>query len=441
MNARDVALQVVRDVFPSEGRARTAQESLDYRVRAAGLDARDRAFVTELAYGAIKMRRALDWYLQPFLGDRAATIPPTTRDVLRLAIYELRYTRADEHATVYEFVEIAKRHGHRGLAALVNAVLRSYLREPALDPSPESFEDRDDYMGTKFSLPTWLVRQWREVFGGDALERICNGVNAPARAAVSVNTLRASVVDVAERLAAAGIDVQPSSYVPESLLVSGARANVARDASGDAAWWMQSESSAACVEVLHPQPGERVADLCSGRGNKALQIAARMEGEGELVCVDRDEYRMRTLLERFGRHGATVRALVEDVREDVLPGRFDRVLLDAPCSGTGVVGRHPEARWRKQAGDGERLALVQSRLLEAAAAAVFEGGALVYAVCSTDSREGVEVVNSFLARHHFGRGLVPAQFAPFLTDDGDVLVPPGIDGRDGFYIARLERSL
>lgn len=439
MNAREVALHVVRDVFPSGGRERTAQESLDYRVRAAELDARDRAFATELAYGAIKMRRALDWYLQPFLGARAATIPPTTHEVLRLAMFELRYTRADAHATVYEFVEIAKRHGHRGLTGLVNAVLRSYLRDGVLEPSPERFADPDEYLGTVHSLPTWLVRQWRRTFGNERLVQICGGVNDPPQASITANRLRATPAAVAKHLAERGVSTRASALVPESLLVdAGGPVHGEPD---DGAWRTQSESSAVCAEILRPQPGERVADLCSGRGNKALQIAGRMENEGELICVDRDERKIRTLLERFARCGASASAVVGDVRGDTLAGRFDRALLDAPCSGLGVVGRHPEARWKRHAGDGERLAPLQAELLEAAAPAIFEGGALVYAVCSTDPREGVEVVNGFLERRNFGRGLVPAQLEPFLTDDGDVLVPPGIGGRDGFYIARLERSL
>src|SRR5271170_7755305 len=132
MNAREVALNAVRDVFPAPGAGgveRGAQDALDYRARKAGLDARDRAFATELAYGAIKMRRALDWYLEPFIGARKEPLPQAIAEILRLAVYEIIYTRADEHATVFEFVNLAKRYGHRGVGNLVNAVLRSFLRD------------------------------------------------------------------------------------------------------------------------------------------------------------------------------------------------------------------------------------------------------------------------------------------------------------------------
>ncbi len=440
MNARDVALHVVRDVFPSTGRARGAQEALDYRVRAAGLGARDRAFATELAYGAIKMRRLLDWYLQPFVGDRAATLAATAHEVLRLAVYELRFTRADEHATVYEFVEIAKRRGHRGLAGLVNAVLRSYLREPPPEPARDLFHDDDEYVGTRYSLPTWLVRQWRDVFGTSRLEAMCDGVNGPPQVAITVNLRRSDPAVLAERLRIDGVETRPSSIVSESLLVerSGEPLHEER---AQATWWMQSESSAVAVEVLGPQPGEQIADLCSGRGNKALQIASRLGGDGELVCVDRDVRKTDVLQRRLAEYGLVASAFASDVREIDLGRRFDRVLLDVPCSGTGVVGRHPEARWKKESSDGERLAAVQQALLEAASCVVRDGGALVYAACSNDPRESTEIVERFLCQHRFVRGLIPGAMEEFLTGAGDVSIPPGIDGRDGFYVARLERAL
>ncbi len=440
MNAREVALQVVRDVFPSEGRERSAQEALDYRVRAAKLDARDRAFTTELAYGAIKMRRALDWYLDPFLGDRAVRLPPTTREILRLAVFELRYTRADAHATLYEFVEIAKRHGHRGLASLANAVLRSYLREPPLEPQRELFEDENEYLGTLYSLPTWLVRQWRSLFGGAMLEEMCSGVNRPAQFALSVDRRRIGVAELAESLREQSVESRSSALVPESLLVESV-GTALREESAQGRWWVQSESSATVVEVLQPQLGERIADLCSGRGNKALQIGCRLAGEGSLSCVDRDSRKIQVLEQRFAEHRLDASVLVADVRELEMNERFDRVLLDAPCSGTGIVGRRPEARWKKESGDGERLAATQKTLLDAAAPLLYDGGALVYAVCSTDRRECMEIVDAFIERNRFSRGLIPAQLEPFLTESGDVLIPPGIEGRDGFYIARLERTL
>jgi 16S rRNA (cytosine967-C5)-methyltransferase len=438
MNARELALEVVRDVFPSPGSRtveRTAQASFDYRARRAQLADRDRAFAAELAYGSIKMRRALDWHLQPFLEH--PQLPDAIREILRLATYELVFTRADAHATVFEFVNLAKRHGHRGLANLVNAVLRSLLRAGPSEPRPESFESQDDYLGTRYSLPTWLVRQWRQTFG-DALESICAAVNEPARAAVTVNTRKGSPQAVADRFRADGVETQRSAYVAETLLLG---RGLAGRTNGEGLWWPQSESSAMPVDVLGPQPGESILDACSGRGNKALQIGARLDDQGALCCIDSDARKTAVLQKRLEEAGIAAALVTGDASTEVLPAdrRFDRVLLDAPCSGTGVVGRHPEARWKKQGIDGERLALTQRALLEQVSRYLYPGGALVYAVCSTDPRETTEVIDWFLARQNFERGLIPFAYAGFLTPSGDVIVPPGIAGRDGFYIARVER--
>jgi 16S rRNA (cytosine967-C5)-methyltransferase len=442
VNAREVALLAVRDVFPATPNSaeRGAQEALEYRARKAGLDARDRAFATELAYGAIKMRRALDWYARPYVGCRTRPLPPTIGEILRLALYEIVYTRADRHATVFEFVNLAKRYGHRGVADLVNAVLRSFLKAPVPEISRDEFHDDDDYLGTRYSLPTWLVRQWSSTFGSD-VELVCAAVNEPAATAVTVNRLAIEPDDLQKRFDAEGIATRPSEIVPESLLVNGAGAQLHREErSASGAWWIQSESSAMPAAVLNPQPEESILDVCSGRGNKALQIGARMEGEGTLLCIERDERKAGVLSKRLEEARVAAGVVVGDAAAPLLePGRrFDRVLVDAPCSGIGVVGRHPEARWKKQRGDGERLALTQQAILDRVATAVYDGGTLVYAVCSTDPRETIEIVEWFRSHQNFERGLIPASFEPFLTEEGDVLVPPGLHGRDGFFISRLE---
>ncbi|MDQ2865960.1 MAG: hypothetical protein M3R51_07010 [Candidatus Eremiobacteraeota bacterium] len=442
ISARDAALQTVRDVFPATPQSveRGAQDALDYRSRKADLDARDRAFATELAYGSIKMRRTLDWYLKPFIGERASTLPPVIREVLRLGIYEFAYTRADEHATVFEWVNVAKRNGHRGVANLVNAVLRSFLRDRPSEPRREMFASDEEYLGTRYSLPGWLVRQWSGVFG-EAVEAVCASVNDPARAAITVNTMKASVSETMDRFASDGVETSQSRWAAESLLIGDASYARRREPDAHGAWWIQSESSAMPVDILNPQPGEAALDVCSGRGNKALQIGARIRGEGTLLCIEADVRKAEVLQRRCA--GASVSAaIVTGDATQVLLGdsqRFDRVLVDAPCSGVGVIGRHAETRWKKQSGDGERLSATQARILDRSAAYVHAGGALVYAVCSSDPRETSEVVDAFLSRNNFQRGLIPGSYEPFLTARGDVLIPPGIEGRDGFFIARLER--
>ncbi len=422
-NSRELALTVIRDVFGPEERG--AHAAFDARARKTDLDARDRAFAAELAYGTIKQRRLLDWYLGPYLTGRDKPLPPAIQEILRLGVYQLRMlSGVDVHAAVYETVNLALRHGHKGTAGLVNAVLRRFIADARPPPHPSDFDDLDHYLGTAYSVPTWIAAHLGAVFG-DLREPILSGINAAPQHALRVNALRSTIPDAVSALEAGGAHVRPSPLVAESLVVLSGQAN--DDPQGR--WTIQGETACVPVDVLAPQRGETVLDLCSGRGNKSVQAAARMDDCGQLICVEIESKKTKLLHENLERAGVTCAAVVEgDVRRVVLP-EADAVLLDAPCSGLGILGRHPEARWRKSPDDGERLAVLQSDLLAAAAQRVKPGGRLVYSVCSSDPREGLEVSGAFLGGH--------PQFARAASD---LLIPPGLEGRDGFYVAYLTRT-
>ena len=434
-SAREVAFQVVRDVFGPETRA--AQAAFDVRSRKAGLDARDRAFAAELAYGSIKQRRLIDWYLAPYVGDRSKTLAPAIADVLRLGTYQVRFmTGVEDHAAVSETVNLAWRHGHKGTAGLVNAVLRRMIADGPMTPEPVDFKSDDDYLGVRFSVPTWVAAQFGRAFDGRR-EAVLAGINASPQHAVRVNALRASVVEVRAELAARNVSTRDSDFVGESLLVESG--TVGDDLAGR--WSVQGEAATMAVDLLAPQPGESVLEFCSGRGNKSVQLAARMRGEGVLTCIEIDPKKVRVLREMLERCDVTNAAIVQgDARTSALEVRADAVLLDAPCSGLGILGRHPEARWRKAPEDGARLAELQAALLRSAADRTVPGGRVLYSVCTPDPREGRDVVDAFLAADaDFARVPLPQRYAAFASG-GDALVPPGIDGRDGFYFALLRRS-
>jgi len=439
--AREVALVVVRDTFGDQPRA--TREAMDYRLRRSGLTARDRAFATELAYGAIKMRRALDERLAPFLGPKAATLPKPIAEILRLGAYQLVYMSGVEpYAAVSESVGLARIYGHKGTAGLVNAVLRRVAEhveahgraEPAPLPGAS-----DDAVARRASLPTWLVTQWRKRFGSDRLAAIVAGVNAPAPIGIGLDTRRIDVAAARARLAEHGADAVPSAFAADTLVARDAH-GVDLETLGAGRWFLHAESAALPVDLLDPQPGEAIYEACSGRGNKTLQIVARTQGRGSLEAVDIDERKVERLRERLAVHDAAYVRLA--ARDASLPGPddCDAVLVDAPCSGIGIVGRQPEARWRKSPDDALRLAPEQRAILAAAATRVKPGGRLIYAVCSTDPREGDEVIDAFLATHPaFARAALPARYTPLATAAGDVLVAPGIEGRDGFFIASVFR--
>jgi len=430
---------VVRDTFGDQPRA--AREAMDYRLRRSSLTGRDRAFATELAYGAIKMRRALDERLAPFLGAKAATLPKPIAEILRLGAYQLVYMNGVEpYAAVSESVGLARIYGHKGTAGLVNAVLRRVADEFAAAPPERPLEDDDDAIARRASLPTWIVAHWRSRFGEQRLAEIVAGVNAPAPIGIGLDRRRIDATTARALLAEHGADAEPSGFVADTLIANDAH-GIDVELLGAGRWFLHAESAALPVDLLDPQPGEAIYEACCGRGNKTLQIVARLNGEGSFEAVDLDERKVQRLRERLAVHDAAFVQVV--ARDAAFPGAADRdaVLVDAPCSGIGIVGRQPEARWRKSPDDGARLAPEQRRILAAAATRVIPGGRLVYAVCSTDSREGDEVIAEFLGAHpQFERLPLPARYAPLTTAAGDVLVAPGIAGRDGFFIASLRRS-
>ncbi len=435
-SARETALRTVRDVFSPEQRG--AQAAFDHHVRESGLDARDRAFAAEIAYGSIKMRRLLDWYLAPYVGGREHPLPPAIMEILRLGVYQLRCMGGvDDHAAVYETVNLARRYGHKGTAGLVNAVLRRFIADAPPAPQPGDGKNETDAAALAASLPTWITRQWEQTFGSALLPEILKGVNAQPQQALLVNALRATRDEVLAELAARGVAARASEYVDETIVVTEGVAG--EDPAGR--WTVQSESAALCVALLDPRPGERIVELCSGRGNKSVQLAGRMQNRGELLCVERDRRKNDVQALLLARSGVSIaRTRCADAREPVAAEHgSDGVLLDAPCSALGVIGRHPESRWRKTPADGERLAEVQAELLDSAAARVRPGGRMVYGVCSTDPREGRDAVAAFLGRTpEFALGEIPPALRAF-EREGALLVPPGIEGRDGFYLARLER--
>ncbi|SRR5579875_462105 len=438
MTSRDLALAVVRDVFPKDGKARGAHESFDYRAARSGLDARDRAFAAELAYGSIRARRYLDWLLAPFLGSRAQRLPPTIAEILRLGAYQLAKMTVEPHAAVGETVGLARRHGHRGTAGLVNAVLRRVSEREEIERIPQRrhFSSDDDFLGTLHSFPTWIVALVRRVFGSELVEEILRGMNLPAQPAVRVNLLSATVEETIEQLRSFGAVATQSQLVPETLLLD----RMPPGADPRQRWEIQGEIAAVPVDVLAPQADEEGVELCSGRGNKTLQIVARMHDRGRLEAIEADRAnveRLRARVEQLGIRSVRVEHADATAASG---GAAAFVLLDAPCSGLGILGRQPEARWRKRPDDPARLAQLQAALLESAAARGRPGGRLVYSVCSFAPEETEERMTAFLDCHpEFSRAAIPARYAPWATAAGDLRFPPGIERRDGFFIALLER--
>lgn len=399
-------------------------------LRDSGLDERDRAFATDLVYGTIRRQRSLD-HLLGLAADRPLDVlDPPARVALRLGAYQL-LADVPAHAAVGETVAVAPRRAR----AYVNAVLRAVARLGPPWPWPEG--DDAPALGVRLSYPDWIVEQLVAEYGLDDARATLEICNEPPPVAVRVNTRRATVDQVAAELRDTGADVTSGALVEGALVVRGIGdpARVQPIAKGRAT--PQDEASQAVVDVLDPYPGDIVVDAAAAPGGKATAVAERV-WEGRVVACDVQTRRIRLVAvarDRL-RLGRVVPVVADSRRMPVRDGSADRVLVDAPCSGLGVLRRRAELRWRIRPDDVPHLVDLQRELLRAAARAVRPGGVVVYSVCTLTHAETAGV--DAWAKHALPDLVAdPPPGPPWRRWGRGAILLPHDAGTDGMYVLRL----
>jgi 16S rRNA (cytosine967-C5)-methyltransferase len=425
-----------------------SQRALELALRESDLTARDRALLTQLVYGTLKMRRALDWSIAVYLKRPITQLSPELLWTLRLGAFQLLYLeKIPAHSAVDESVKLARRTGHAGTAAVANAVLRKIASTPVRPRMPKP-GDPASVFGEYASLPDWLAGHLIDRFGFDLALRIGDGINRLPRRAVRVNTSIAAVAETAASLERAGVTVRASRYgIAECLVLEKTPAGSAAFLNrliGSGRLTMQSEESQLAVALLDPKPNEVILDVCAGRGVKTGSIAQRRPAA--LYALDDAPLKLAGLAQEMVRLNLdaveTVRADATKAYPDPVPEAVDAVLLDTPCSGIGTLGRRAELRWAKSETDPPRLARTQAAILQQAARAVRPGGRLLYVTCSTDAREDEQIVDEFLAANEQWRAGALEVHAPpgaVMRLGNYAMTVPGIDGADGFFYAKLEQ--
>lgn len=448
LDARAATLHILEQL---DSRPATLDSILE--TEAAMIDAlarRDRALFNQLVYGVLRWRLRLDAVISAHASRPLKKIAPTVRNLLRLGLFQIRFLdRIPASAAVNTTVALAKIHRASKAAGFVNAVLRSALRDPDRDGIPDAAADPVGHLSVSQSMPRWLIARWIDRLGPDETASLCESVNTIPPTVLRCNALKNSLPELMEVLAADAERVVPLAEVPGALqLIRPRRAIHRMQAFADGRFSVQDGAAQLISLLLDPRPGETVLDACAGLGGKTTHLAQRMENRGRVVALDHVAAKLARLEKEARRMGL---AIIETRRTDLnrpidpadLP-RFDRILLDAPCSGLGVLRRNPDAKWSSLKKDIAGFTRRQARFLERLAPLVKKQGTLVFAVCSMEPEENESVVKQFLKKHpNFAisahQTIAEKSVLPFMGADGFFRTAPHTHHMDGFFAARLTR--
>lgn len=407
------------------------------------LTARDLPLLTQLVYGTLKEQSLLDFWLDQAL--RGKKLTPKVRVNLRLALYQCAFLDAiPRPVAVDQAVELARKTEPKAVG-FVNWALRTVFRQEEPFPDPPK-TDPLFFLATKYSHPQWLVALWLRELGEEATEALLQANQEEGTMALRANTLQVSREELAKLLASEGVETEPG-IPPDSLRVTAGRA-VATEAFRKGLFMIQGEASQLIAPLLAPEKGMRVLDLAAAPGGKTTHLAQLMENEGEIVAVDLYPQRLDLIVENCQRLGVEiVETLALDGREigNKVELPFDRVLVDAPCSGLGVMRGKPDLRWQKNLEELKELPKLQLELLTAAAAVTRVGGELCYSTCTINRGENEEVAQAFLEAHpHFIKKPLWERLPGGLQQDlaentSQLQLLPSKQGLDGFFFALFQR--
>lgn len=406
---------------------------------AGALESRKRKLVTELVYGTVKSYLTLSWLLNQYLQKPLEKMPRRLQTILLLGAYQVALSeKVPLPAAVHTSVELARTNKFTGLTGMVNGVLRNLGRQKGNWRWPDRNQDPAGYLSVYYSFPRWLVELWLNELGEKETEALLAASNAVPPLTLRANTLRLDRQKLLAVWQQAGVEAEPLPWPPEGVELK--EFELLSELPGyQEGWWLvQDQASMQVAHVVAPEPGMKVLDTCAAPGGKSTHLAQLMGDEGEIIACDIHPHKLKLIAASCQRLGiSSVRTVLQDAT--ALPAdwqqRFQRVLVDAPCSGLGVIRRRPEIRWQKTASDLAGLPELQKSILAQAAACVAPGGALVYSTCTINSQENQEVARWF-DESFTGFKRWPWEGAPA----GEIQYWPHRHACDGFFLARWRKE-
>ncbi|WP_163536750.1 16S rRNA (cytosine(967)-C(5))-methyltransferase RsmB [Gracilibacillus sp. YIM 98692] len=421
---------------------------IDQKMKKHSLDKRDGALLTELVYGTLQRKLTLDYYLSPFVKQKKA-VNSWVKWLLYLSIYQMHFlTKIPEHAIIHESVDIAKKRGHKGIANFVNGVLRSIQRKGL--PSVDSLEDPVKAISIQTSHPDWLVKRWVDQYGLEITREMCELNLSHKQMSIRTQPLKISRKELLKQLENDGIEARPSTISDQGIVIE--KGNVLKHPSFQQnLFTIQDESSMLVAEMMDVEKGMVILDACSAPGGKATHIAERTGDQGVIHAYDLHAKKAKlvdTKAKELELTSITTgQADARMLQQKHQPETFDRILVDAPCSGLGVLRSKPDIKYNKRESDIERLADIQTEILEHIIPLLKQNGKLVYSTCTVDKAENEEVIAHFLKKH--SNYEVDPQFFEELPDVlknergisayGIQIFPQDVNS-DGFFMTRLKQK-
>jgi 16S rRNA (cytosine967-C5)-methyltransferase len=407
----------------------------------------DRRLLTQIVYGTLRMRGRLDWIICQLYRGNFTLMETGIKNILRTALYQIWFTeRIPDFAIVDEAVKMAK-NMHPAGSGLINAILRNAIRKKDEIVYPDIVKDPALHISTFHSHPLWLVKRWLETFGVEETATICRTDNEVPPYTLRINRLKTTQEQVAEEMSHSGFDVKTTAFSPDGLVISHPAVPLRETVFYKSGYiHVQDEASQLIACLVDPQPGDVILDICSGVGGKATYLAEIMGNRGRIVALDINNVKIKSLRENAKRQGVDIvdawRGDAVEDRDEGFHEAFDKILIDAPCSGTGTLRRNPEIKWRSSCADIKKMVLLQRAILKKAALYLKKGGRLIYSTCSMLPAENEEVVKDFIARHNdFVLARPPVTIHPLLTDKhGYFKTFPHRHNMDGFFGAVLVKK-
>ena len=416
---------------------------LDAELRSPELSDPDKGLLSELVYGVLRWQNKLDWILNGFSHGNFAKSEINVKNTLRVALYQVLFLERIPHAAaVNEGVEFIKRIRGEKPAGLVNAVLRNIIRNMEGIRYPDPAEDQTQYLAVFYSHPLWMVKRWTERFGAEEATALLTANNERPHLSLRVNQLKTDRSSFLKLLQQMQVQASPSRFLDLFVRARGLSRIGQMEAFRNGLFTVQDESAAFPCLLLDPHPGECVIDLCAAPGGKTTNIAEIMQNQGQVIAVDKYEGKLnliRTSVDRLGLRNVSFLA-ADAATMSVEPA--DKVLLDAPCSGLGVLSKKPDIKWKRDISDIRKLTAIQTEIIENAAQMLKPGGVLVYSTCTIEPEENQEVVRCFLEKHPEFALEDAKRFIPpdFVAPEGYVVTLPHKHGMDGSFAARLVKT-